>query len=261
VSRIRTVKPEWMEDEQLLRSGSDARVLSICLILLADDYGRGRFIPEVMASQCFPFTRESSRVFSEALAILSDVGFVTVYEVRSQRYFEIPNWDRHQKVDKPGKPRVPAPLDDSRESSRDILESLAPDHDHDHDHDQTLCLLPVDPTKRVSNTNADDVRKVYDRWVSVWGMNPQSTKLDGKRTECIKRALKNYPLEDVLDAIEGAHLDPFLLGQNDRQKVYSSITLHLRDSERIEANRDLKRRGNTPLPVAAPYHQRLIGDA
>jgi hypothetical protein len=147
MSRIRTVKPEWMEDEGLLRAGSDARVLSVCLILLADDYGRGRYIPEVLAGQCFPFpgeSRESSRVCREAFESLSAMGFVRVYEVRGQRYFEIVNWSRHQKVDKPGKPRVPEPLDDTRESSRESRETLAPDHDHDHDHERSAREGPVE---------------------------------------------------------------------------------------------------------------------
>lgn len=141
MSRIRTVKPEWMQDEGLLRASSDARVLSVCLILLADDYGRGRYIPEVMAGQCFPFpgeSRESSRVFREAFSTLSAMGFLMVYEVRGQRYFEICNWSRHQKVDKPGKPHVPPPLDNTRESYRDAREELAPDHDLDHDQEREI---------------------------------------------------------------------------------------------------------------------------
>jgi hypothetical protein len=143
--RIRTVKPEWLEDEGLLRAGAHARVLSVALLLLADDYGNGRFIPEVMAAQVFPF-EESSRVFREAFAALSGMEFVTSYEVRGQGYFHIRNWKAHQRVDKPGKPRVPGPEQangqhktTTRETvangSRDCRETVAPDHDHDLDHD------------------------------------------------------------------------------------------------------------------------------
>jgi hypothetical protein len=108
--RIRSIKPEWLEDEGLLRAGSDARVLSVALLLLADDYGRGRYIPESMAGQVFAFSREPLDNFREAFASLSRMGFARTYEVRQQQYFEIVNWEKHQRVDKPGKPRVPAPL-------------------------------------------------------------------------------------------------------------------------------------------------------
>lgn len=148
--RIRTVKPEWLEDEQLLRAGSHARVLSIALILVADDYGRGRCIPEALAAQVFPFEQESSRVFRDSLASLSRMGFVGIYRVRDQQYFQISNWTKHQRVDKPGKPRVPAPnpsdfieLETSGEprevfanGSRQFRESLAPDLDLDLDQEQ-----------------------------------------------------------------------------------------------------------------------------
>lgn len=134
MGRIRTVKPEWMEDESMLRAGSDARVLSVCLILLADDHGRGRFVPQVLASQCFPF-EESSRVFREALASLLAMGFVGVYTVRNQRYFQVSNWTKHQKVDKPSKSRCPDQLGPFENVSREFRETLAPDPDQDLDPD------------------------------------------------------------------------------------------------------------------------------
>jgi hypothetical protein len=66
------------------------------------------------------------------------MGFVTSYEVRGQSYFHIRNWSSHQRVDKPGKPRVPGPehaensevvgvREDVAKHSRDSRETLAPD--------------------------------------------------------------------------------------------------------------------------------------
>jgi hypothetical protein len=127
--RIRSVKPEWLADERLLRAGTDARVLSIALLLMADDYGRGRYIAEVMGPQVFPFEPEQSRVFREAFARLSAMGFVVLYKVRSQTYFAIVNWAKHQKVDKPGKPHVPEHLESLEELSRKSRETLEPDLD------------------------------------------------------------------------------------------------------------------------------------
>lgn len=131
--RIRTIKPEWLEDDRLLTAGSDARVLSIALILLSDDYGRGR-LSIATAARVFP---ESPEKFRDSLARLSG-WFVGVYEVRGQQYFQVLNWAKHQKVDKPGKPQVPEPPEgffsddsehsrDSREGVAKVPESLAPD--------------------------------------------------------------------------------------------------------------------------------------
>jgi hypothetical protein len=104
--RIRSIKPEWLDDEKLALASSDARTLSIALILLADDYGNGRSNRVMLAGRVFP--GKVLETLENALAELAD-WFVTLYEVDGQSYFSLPNWDKHQKVDKPGKPRVPGP--------------------------------------------------------------------------------------------------------------------------------------------------------
>lgn len=187
MSRIRSVKPEWMEDEGLLRAGTDARVLSVCLILLSDDYGRGRYIPEVMAAQCFPFeSRETSRVFREAFEKLSAMGFAGVYEVRGQRYFQIFNWAKHQRVDKPGKPHVPEPLDDSRESSREPRETLASDPDPDPD---------LDPEREASRAPPK-----IDHWVD--GLLEQTIRVGFQRR--YEQAVQSIPNQSQVSKMSAA---------------------------------------------------------
>jgi hypothetical protein len=106
VSRIRSVKPEWLEDE-LVFASSDARVLSIALILLADDYGNGRAHPVYLLSRAFP--GKVPDTLANALEELRNLRFVTLYEVDGQKYFSIRNWNKHQRVDKPGKAIIPGP--------------------------------------------------------------------------------------------------------------------------------------------------------
>ena len=130
--RIRTLKPEWLTDEKMEALEDSARLLSAGLILLADDHGRGRAAAAQIAGAVWPShlehdPRETIRKTREGLASLSTMGFLRLYEVRGQSYFEISNWTRHQKVDKPSKPRIPAPPETLAESSRDPRETLAPD--------------------------------------------------------------------------------------------------------------------------------------
>lgn len=150
--RIRTLKPEWLEDEMLASSSTEARLLSVALILVADDHGRGRgSVPELaMAAWRFDMAREDGAMAStvlartrEALRELSELRFVEVYRVDGQSYFAIRNWTKHQKVDHPSKPRIPEPPTDSptvttprepqrgpspppREGSREPSATLAP---------------------------------------------------------------------------------------------------------------------------------------
>lgn len=150
--RIRTVKPEWLEDEKMVFASSDARVLSVGLILLADDHGNGRGNPTWLQAQIFPGMKDPREFFLASRELIR-MGFVTFYEASGQTYFAILNWTKHQRVDKPSKPRVPGPREgkpiknieetapsrDPRETllttSRDPRGILAPDHDPDHDPD------------------------------------------------------------------------------------------------------------------------------
>jgi hypothetical protein len=141
--RIRTIKPEWLEDELLAGASDAARVLSVALILMADDYGCGRASLAEVAMQAWRFdmSREDGAKAPETLARasralreLSDMGFVVLYSVGGQRYFAIRTWEKHQKVDHRGKRRIPvppsedaAPSESLATDSRESRETLAPD--------------------------------------------------------------------------------------------------------------------------------------
>ncbi len=152
--RIRTLKPEWLEDEALAKQPDHVRLLSVVLILIANDHGRGRANPAYIRSQAYMYaseaddtaahesSHESLRKVREGLMRLSGIGFIRVYKVDSQTYFQICNWTKHQKVQHPGRDLIPAPksneneeIEDSHESLTNtpesltkVPESLTPDH-------------------------------------------------------------------------------------------------------------------------------------
>ena len=148
LGRIRTVKPEWRTDEKMRGASDAARVLSIALITLSDDYGNGEAGVLTIAGAVWGSgdVRESLDKSSRAMGELLAIGFAEVYRVCGQEYFHLCNWDAHQKVDRPGKPRYPGPqrADDTSEKSRERIasesrrsrERIAPDQDQDQDPDQ-----------------------------------------------------------------------------------------------------------------------------
>lgn len=106
MGRIRTVKPEWAEDEVMVMASPAARAMSICLMVYADDYGRNRCNAKMIACRFFPGHPDEG---TSALDELEEIGFIHRYVVKGQTYYEIVNWERHQRVDRPGKPVVPPP--------------------------------------------------------------------------------------------------------------------------------------------------------
>ncbi|MCL2777735.1 MAG: hypothetical protein FWD73_06995 [Polyangiaceae bacterium] len=113
-ARIRTIKPEILEDAVTGGLSDMAFRIFIAVIVLADDYGRFRAEPGWLRSQIYWSRDVTLPDFIAALADLDPL--VRLYQVNGQRYGEIRKWAKHQKVDRPGKPRIPAPIDDPPES-------------------------------------------------------------------------------------------------------------------------------------------------
>ncbi|MBA2741470.1 MAG: hypothetical protein H0U46_05610 [Actinobacteria bacterium] len=147
MSRIRSIKPEIIEDEKTANLDDLEWRLFVSLFVIADDYGNLRGNAGYIHGSALWASRHSRETVAKALETLVSTGLVELYEVRGQVYLHISGWEKHQRVDKPGKPHCPGPgereIKPSRnvdnvsrnpretfaESSRDIRESLAPDPD------------------------------------------------------------------------------------------------------------------------------------
>ena len=123
--RIRSIKPEWLSDEKLASLPDPERVLSVGLILIADDHGRGRANPAFIRSTVWPYADppETLGNITERLRKVHEAGFIRLYRVDEQDYYEICNWLKHQRVSHPGAPLVPLPP----ETLGNIPESFVPE--------------------------------------------------------------------------------------------------------------------------------------
>lgn len=136
MGRIRSLKPEILEDERTAGLSMPAFRLFIGSILIADDHGGLRANAAQLAGAVYWATDlENKEAIAEAaLAELAEAGLLVIYQVRGQRYAAIRNWAKHQRVDRPGRPRVPQPDDadavditETIKSSRIDRESIAND--------------------------------------------------------------------------------------------------------------------------------------
>lgn len=131
--RIRTIKPEFWTDKRVSDWDHFTRLLYIGTWSAADDYGRGSAEPARIAAELFPYdlsrdSRETLANVSRGFAKLSEASRIMLYEVSGERFFQIVNWTKHQRVDKPGKSRIPEPSEADKEAfatlsrhSRDTL--------------------------------------------------------------------------------------------------------------------------------------------
>lgn len=122
--RIRSIKPEFWESESLGRVSRDARLLFIGLWMLADDSGRARGglreSSRALASLLFPYDDDAKSLASGWLQELIKEGCVINYEVGGNHYLEIPNFLKHQRIDKPSKSKYP-PFQESSSTTPGVL--------------------------------------------------------------------------------------------------------------------------------------------
>lgn len=85
-----------------------------------------------------------------------------------------------------------------------------------------------------------EIRSVFDAWVESTGRDAARTKLDDKRRRLIRTRLKDWPVDDLIAAVQGWRHDPHLRGENDRRTTYNDLDLLLRDAKHIEQLRDLE---------------------
>jgi hypothetical protein len=119
MARIRTIKPELLEDARTAGLSDAGFRLFVAAILLADDHGNLRADERWLEGQVWwvGVGRGDSPKSAASLRELSEVGLVTIYGVRGQWYASIRNWRKHQRIDNAGKPRVPQPSDADEEYS------------------------------------------------------------------------------------------------------------------------------------------------
>lgn len=109
MARMRTVKPEFFRSATIGKLRRDTRLLFIGMWTEADDHGRGLGEPRHLAGSLFPFDRDlTERKVMACLQELVDARLIALYEVNGSIYYAVSGW-HHQKVNRPGDPRYPAP--------------------------------------------------------------------------------------------------------------------------------------------------------
>ena len=127
--RIRSIRPEITDSQTLARCKREARLLFLLLFTIADDDGRLPGDPVFIARKLFPYDRDANLfdLVDGWLAELETVLSIVRYEADGNHWIAIPQWRRHQKIDKPTASRIPAPSGLNSDGSRSIFAGDSPD--------------------------------------------------------------------------------------------------------------------------------------
>jgi hypothetical protein len=105
MARIRTIKPEFWQNEDLASVSEHARLLAIALLNHADDKGCFLANPALVRAACFPFVEDSKNVL-RSLQELSNIGYIEIRECQGKAIGMVVKFLDHQRIDKPQKSKL-----------------------------------------------------------------------------------------------------------------------------------------------------------
>lgn len=126
MARIRTIKPEAFHSESLSQCSVEAERTFWGMSTLADDQGRLKDQPAVINGALWCLRpQHTAEAVDDEVSQLVTAGVLCRYVVDGKPLIHFPSWKEHQKINRPGKSRLPA----------------CPRHDEDPDTDDTHAHL------------------------------------------------------------------------------------------------------------------------
>lgn len=121
--RIRIIKPEMWSSDDFISLSDFGQLMWVGLINYVDDNGVGKnnvldIAAEVFRKRLADDPAGTFQKITESIGEMQKRGMVTLYEAdidgKTVSLLFLTNWDRHQKINHPAKPRFPRPEADSQ---------------------------------------------------------------------------------------------------------------------------------------------------
>jgi hypothetical protein len=259
--RIRTVKPEFWEDELLGTVSREARLLFIATFNMADDEGILRWTPAYIKAQAFMYDDDLTiGHVGKIMQCLVDTGLIFPYigGAARQQMAVVVNFRKHQKINRPQKSKLPVPSIGSWQT-REMYARR----------DGWVCqLCGTEIPRRIVSNDAHNLAIGYIRPVSAGGTdhpsNVRATHQVCERSrrgarddeegfippaglEGIEDSLNDSVNRSVNDSVNKSHADANSAPSTDTEGEISSLSHSLTEGKGREGNREGKGR-ETPLP-------------
>ncbi|SDX45816.1 hypothetical protein SAMN05444487_11847 [Marininema mesophilum] len=130
MARKRMMDPNFWMDEKVGMVDPMARLTFMGLISQADDEGRMGGHPALIKSQVFPYDAQiTPDQVREWLGYLEEKELIQQYTVAGQLYISLPNFLKHQKINRPTPSKLPGPEQTETEDKKQLTESSVRDHE------------------------------------------------------------------------------------------------------------------------------------
>ena len=106
MARIRTIKPEFWQDEGMSEVSAESALLAVALLNYADDEGYFKAHYGLVRAGCMPL-RETSLSIQDMLQELTDISYIRIGTGDDgKEYGQVVNFAKHQVINRPTKSTI-----------------------------------------------------------------------------------------------------------------------------------------------------------
>lgn len=229
--RTRSIKPEFWSDEKLSQISMNARLLFIGMWTYSDDYGVVKGNIRWLKSMIFPYEEISIKKIETWIDELIKLQRILPFKHSGETYFFIPNFLKHQTINRPSKNRNPEP-------PQNILAALNDDSLSTHalltDETETETETETNMSKTTlpkPNGFDDRIHSILQNWNQFAERMGLATirSITPKRRQKLRSRLKEkqFDFPAILTKIENSD---FLLGLTTNWRVDFDFIIHSQEN-------------------------------
>jgi hypothetical protein len=259
------LKPEFFADEKVNAVSRDARYLTIGLITRADDRGRQQHMEQAILGHVYPAGDVPVKQLAKWLGEIVEVGIAWSYQHGPFSYLWLPQFWRHQKINRPSESELPphpqdplkdVPITEAIKVFRgeSFTESLNEDLTPPRAGARSVPFLNDDKGE-VEIDARDATRDLFAYWQEKCN-HPQARLSADRRGKIQARLREERTPEEIRAAIDGASRAAYVSDAGDK---FDDIELICRNGSKLESfiGRATKRDTANPSAGRAKYDQKM----
>lgn len=230
MARNRVIKPKFWDDAKIGRFTRDARLLYIGLWNFSDDIGVVIGNSIWLKSKIFPYDQIQIQQFEKWMNELVINGFICLLSYKGERFIYLPNFTRHQVINKPNyedlnipKSLIDNAKDEITEQSRNTTVSFTEQYVTKIEIEREEEYPPYNsPQGEEVPSESDESDKInYNALMDTFnkmfeGKLPKITAMTDKRKKAVKARSSEHGKKAIMDVLDNVCQSSFLLGHNNQ---------------------------------------------
>lgn len=234
MARNRMIKPKFWDDTKIGRLTRDARLLYIGLWNFSDDIGLVIGDSVWLKSKIFPYDQIQIQQFEKWMNELVINGFICLLSYKGERFIYLPNFTRHQVINKPNYEDLNIPkclidrvkenihlliTEQSRNTTVSFTEQYVTKIEVEREeeyppYNSPQGEVPPQESNESDKINYNALMDTFNKMFS--GKLPEVTTMTDKRKKAIRARATEHGKEGIMTVFNNVSQSAFLLGHNNQ---------------------------------------------